>query len=221
MCSNTPSPDAVDNTPLPLAKFRTGSIERLKTSVVQLLAVTVLLGCGWPLTEFVTPAHSMPPAVPPFDPMAVPGALVVSRKPIPTRNALSVQMRKRNHFVKSITGFGSVVALDVVNRNHGFTAELVNAQFTFNTRALALPTGNVVVTAVTLGALLRNTLVLPEKFGRRNINSDPSKSDTFEMKSVAVAVFVNVSSAPSTIVRFEIAASTGAMPGVMAFVTFE
>ena len=130
-------------------------------------------------------------------------------------------MRKRNHLVKPITGFGSVVAPDVVNRSHGFTAEFVNAQFTFNTRALALPVGNVVVTPATFGALLRNALVLPEKFGSRNISSDPSKSDTFVTKSAAVAEFVNVSSAPSMSVRFEIAASTGATPGVMAFVKFE
>ena len=59
----------MDNTPFPPEKFRIGSFGRSNVSVVQLLAVTERVGIGAEPETFVTPAHSIPPLVPPSAPI--------------------------------------------------------------------------------------------------------------------------------------------------------
>src|SRR6476659_3051781 len=88
MCSSVPNPEAVDNTPFPPEKFRIGSFGRSNVSVVQLLAVTERVGLGVEPETFVTPAHSIPPLVPPSVPI-VPLATTASRHPTATWTALS------------------------------------------------------------------------------------------------------------------------------------
>src|SRR6478609_6464126 len=165
MCSKTASPEAVDSTPLPLTKLSTGSVVKLNSSVVQLLAVTVRVGCGCPPLELVMPTHSIAPVPPPFDPMAVPAAIVASRMPSPTRTALSLQIRKRSRLVRSMTGLGNVVTPEVVRRTHGAVALLVKAQLTLSARALVFPGGKLAVVNDTFGALLIQPEVEPEKRG--------------------------------------------------------
>ena len=105
---------------------------------------------------------------------------------------------------------------DVVKRSQGF-ATAFQLQFACSTRALTLPVGNVPVTLVVFGATSKNAAVEPEKFGLRS-NTVPllvplanaSKSVTnVSAFVVAVALFVNVSNAPSLIVLLAMTASTG------------
>ena len=137
-------------------------------------------------------------------------------------------MLKRNRLVRSITGFGNVVALSVVSRNHGLL-ELVKLQFTKRTRDEVFPlVGKISVKDEKSGEILMLVLVLPDVRGLRNKTvpldvplTKLSKSEIDCTKSGAVAPFVRVSSVPSITVRLAIAGKTGGRPGVFAFAVVE
>src|ERR1043166_6118195 len=88
-CSSTPSPEAVERTPLPPEKLQMGSWGKSNVRVVQTPAATVRVGTGAVPDTPDTPAHSIGPEVPPLEPMAVPAAVVVSRQPTATLIAWS------------------------------------------------------------------------------------------------------------------------------------
>src|SRR5436190_21094957 len=100
MFSIVPLPPVIMPSPV---KAATGSVARLMSTVVQLLAVIVRVGIGQPLACLpVTPEYSIVPTLPPSKPIGA--AVPVSRTPMQILIDLSDQTLKETCWRRSIVG---------------------------------------------------------------------------------------------------------------------